>query len=33
MTDETYGEITLGWLPLIESGGVPITGYKLYSVD
>ena len=25
--------ITLAWNPLIDTGGVPLTGYKLYAVD
>ena len=31
--DETYGSITLAWSPLVDTGGVPATGFKLYSVD
>ena len=32
-TSETTASIELAWYPLIETGGVPITGFKLYSVD
>ena len=31
--DATTASITLEWSPLIETGGVPLTGYKLYVVD
>ena len=31
--DETTGSITLAWSPLVYTGGVPATGFKLYSVD
>lgn len=32
-TSETTASITLAWHPLIETGGVPATGFKLYSID
>lgn len=30
---ETTASITLAWYPLTETGGVPATGFKLYSID
>ena len=32
-TSETTASITLEWYPLTETGGVPATGFKLYSID
>jgi hypothetical protein len=32
-TSATTASITLAWNPLLVTGGVPITGFKLYSVD
>jgi hypothetical protein len=32
MTDVTNAEIVLAWYPLTETGGVPLTGYKLYAL-
>jgi len=29
-TSPSEAEITLGWYPIVDSGGVPLTGYKLY---
>lgn len=26
----TTADVTLGWKPLLDTGGVPLTGYKLY---
>jgi len=33
MTSDDTASITLAWYPLIDSGAVPTTGFKLYSVD
>ena len=30
---ETTASIELAWYPLLETGGVPLTGFKLYSVN
>ena len=30
-TDTTASSITLAWYPLTDTGGVPLTGYKLYA--
>jgi len=30
-TDSTNAEIILAWYPLTDTGGVPLTGYKLYA--
>jgi hypothetical protein len=32
-TSASTASITLAWYPLIETGGVPATGFKLYSID
>lgn len=29
----TSATVTVGWYALIETGGVPLTGYKLYQMD
>lgn len=31
-TDATTAEIVLAWYALTDTGGVPLTGYKLYSI-
>ena len=31
--DSTTASITLEWNPLLDTGGVPLTGYKVYATD
>jgi hypothetical protein len=31
--DEDSASIEIAWYPILETGGVPLTGFKLYSVD
>ena len=26
-------DVTISWYPLLETGGVPLTGYKLYQIE
>lgn len=30
-SDETTASATIGWYAVIETGGIPLTGYKLYA--
>lgn len=30
--DESTASITIAWYPLLDTGGVPATGFKLYSI-
>jgi hypothetical protein len=33
VTSDFTASITLSWNPILVTGGVPITGFMLYSVD